>query len=696
MSLVGAVSLTNKESAIFLGSVNLDNLNLDPDQLVYSTDGINLSGLNLGDGLQQVLNELQTVGNPDIQLTSNSVYVNENVGTTPIQTAVTLATQADVIYVSSGSYGEAQIVSTDKLNIAIMGPAVGTVANTICEVLNGFSLTGTTDLVRIANIQIKGASSEFSGLGRTKLSNCVFTGTALQTNSITFGANSSKFITVINCEFDQYCTINIPVSFTSVIYFINCGFNGCTFNINTAVFSQVIFNNCSGFSPSLPNELLIGVNVKTNGESQVNCTNLETTTVNGEIPLIATSQANNRIVTGTATAGTLHCNQDLHWDGQELELFANSANPLRIGRGNNDASSHTNTGIGVNALNAITSALNNTILGHQSGSAITTGSGNTFIGSSSCPTNTTLSNSVAVGYNSRISFNNAVTSGDSVCVGANSIALSNSAVVVGCNSYIGNNGAAIGSNVGRNGSTGTYNILLGGFAGNALTSGGGVMCIGSNSGLNLTSGNNNCFLGISSGAGHTIQSNNTCLGYYSVCNNSVGSTYYADCTAIGANCRQYMTGNDQIQLGTTSTNVYAFAFNSGRSDARDKADVKDTSLGLDFINKLRPVDFRWDYRDLYRDDYIDENHNLVSVQVPKDGTRKRNRFHHGLIAQDVKTIIEETGADFGGFQDHKIKGGDDVYTLAYGEFIAPLIKAVQELNKKNEQLEERIKILESK
>ena len=57
MSLVGAVSLTNKEEGLFLGSVNLDNLNVDPNQLVYSTDGINMSGLNISSGLQQVLND---------------------------------------------------------------------------------------------------------------------------------------------------------------------------------------------------------------------------------------------------------------------------------------------------------------------------------------------------------------------------------------------------------------------------------------------------------------------------------------------------------------------------------------------------------------------------------------------------------------------------------------------------------------
>ena len=70
-----------------------------------------------------------------------------------------------------------------------------------------------------------------------------------------------------------------------------------------------------------------------------------------------------------------------------------------------------------------------------------------------------------------------------------------------------------------------------------------------------------------------------------------------------------------------------------------------------------------------------------------DGSRKRTRFHHGLIAQEVGEDIEEAGVDFGGWQDHTVNGGCDVQTLAYEEFIAPLIKAVQELSARVAELE---------
>ena len=85
--------------------------------------------------------------------------------------------------------------------------------------------------------------------------------------------------------------------------------------------------------------------------------------------------------------------------------------------------------------------------------------------------------------------------------------------------------------------------------------------------------------------------------------------------------------------------------------------------------------------------YVPDKLVLKKVPVAKDGSRKRNRFHHGLIAQEVKAACDAAGVDFGGYQDHSINGGDDVKSLGYEELIAPLIKAVQELTEKVKALE---------
>ena len=96
--------------------------------------------------------------------------------------------------------------------------------------------------------------------------------------------------------------------------------------------------------------------------------------------------------------------------------------------------------------------------------------------------------------------------------------------------------------------------------------------------------------------------------------------------------------------------------------------------------------------DLLRDNYYDST---TKTFHEKDGTLAGSRPHYGLIAQEVKQVIDELGIDFGGYQDMKVKGGADRLSLGYVEFISPLIKAVQELSTKNQELQSRIEALES-
>ena len=53
------------------------------------------------------------------------------------------------------------------------------------------------------------------------------------------------------------------------------------------------------------------------------------------------------------------------------------------------------------------------------------------------------------------------------------------------------------------------------------------------------------------------------------------------------------------------------------------------------------------------------------------------------------------GVDFGGYQDHSVNDGEDVKSLGYVEFIAPLVKAVQEQQQQIEELKGRIEVLEN-
>ena len=74
---------------------------------------------------------------------------------------------------------------------------------------------------------------------------------------------------------------------------------------------------------------------------------------------------------------------------------------------------------------------------------------------------------------------------------------------------------------------------------------------------------------------------------------------FINTTGIGANAQ--VCGSNQVQLG--DFNTLAYCYGSGiisRSDARDKADIRDTRLGLDFICALHPVDYKWDMREDYQ------------------------------------------------------------------------------------------------
>ena len=246
-----------------------------------------------------------------------------------------------------------------------------------------------------------------------------------------------------------------------------------------------------------------------------------------------------------------------------------------------------------------------------------------------------------------------------------------------------NTNIAVGTGNLENVTTGVGLIAMGYEAGKAYTTGDNCVAIGFQSQrLNATGqydvsvgsatlaaqngGFNNTAIGNSALSNVTTGYSNTAIGKDALRNTTTGTfTTFTNCTGLGQSTT--VSGSNQVQLGNSSTTTYAYGAVQDRSDARDKTDVRDTVLGLDFINKLRPVDFKWDHRENYKG-------------IEKDGSKKRIRFHHGLIAQEVKQALNDLGVDFGGYQDHKVNGGEDVLSIGYAELIAPLIKAVQQLS----------------
>ena len=253
------------------------------------------------------------------------------------------------------------------------------------------------------------------------------------------------------------------------------------------------------------------------------------------------------------------------------------------------------------------------------------------------------------------------------------------------------NQSALGTAVGFNAAyldQGYYSVAVGANAGAAYQGAYGVAVGG---GARSGTGDYNIAIGYLSDVGNPIDpntqnsDNNTVVGY-SAGRGAVSN--YSNYTALGANSD--VTGDDQVQLGDSATTTYAYGSVQNRSDSRDKADIADTSLGLDFIKDLRPVQFKWDYREDYRTDKGQE-----LSEVTKNGSKKRTRLHQGFIAQEVKQTMDASGVDFAGYQDHSLNGGDDVKSLGYEEFIAPMVKAIQEQQALIEALTQRVEALEN-
>ena len=688
-NLIGAISLTNKQG-LYLGSVSLDNLDISSNNLLYSVDGQNIDGISISNGLEVISNTLKTIGNSDIQLTSNSVYVND--GQKTIQSAVNTITQADVIYVSSGSYNET-LTLTDKYNMAITAPQVG---NTICEILSGVIVDGTSELIRLSNIQIKGANSRFETVGRFMLSNVVFSGTALQTNTVEIGKNSTKYITFLNCEFDNYCIVNISNLLGSVVYFINCNFGGATISLNQALQTQVIFNNCSGFVSYPSNATKIGLNVLTTGSSQIDTVNVNLSTINGSAyppasGVSISNQSNTRIPYETSTSNSLNSNSNL--------TFNDSTNTLSVPK------------ISVSTINGSTPATSNVSVNSQANNRIVTGTTTTDL--LHCNQTLTWDDVQLQLYNSGSQLYISKPNATSILLSDTSTTGTNNDILIGIGSKCGGSqGVTIGNSSGKT-SNGNYNIVIGSSSYNSATSASasqGNLCIGGqcmrgaittasqnttigvyNNLDSLTTGNYNSVLGSNSALKITTHNNNTICGANSM---NVAGQAYNNCSILGANVN-VLSGDNQVQLGDSATTVYTYA-TATRSDRRDKNCIKDCGLGLEFINNLTPRQYKFDYREDYKVITYDENKNVISEILPKDASKTRNREHCGLIAQEVKIVMDQMGVDFAGYQDSKYNGGSDVLHLNYLEFIAPMMKAIQELSQQNKQLEERIKLLENK
>ena len=597
------------------------------------------------------------------------------------------------LYTSIVAEANIPILVTDKLGEIVFAFTNTAAAKTVYYTHNGATNYSqfTTPLItlhnNLAGLQ-GGTSSEAYHLTSADY---VGTGTGLVVRSAGPTLSAPVLGTPASGNLSN-CTFPIDIA----VHTVTVGLGGGSVAGNTAVGHQALLANTTGtynvavgFNALVANTIGIGNTGVGYGVLGVNTTGAYNTALGVSALLANTTGMYNTALGASA-------------------LIANTTGAYNVAVGSNALAANTigigNTALGLNALGVNTTGVYNTALGTSALLANTTGMYNVAVGTTSLYNNVTGINNTAIGYQAL--YTN--TEDSNTAVGATALKANTTGtynVAVGHTALLANTigiaNTGIGYGVLVTNTAGAYNTALGLNAMNVNTTGAYNTALGVSTLIANTSGIRNTAVGTSALSINTLGGSNTGVGYGALSLNITGSNN----TCIGSNAVNATATSNQIQLGDSATRVWCYGAVQDRSDRRDKAEIRDTVLGLEFISKLRPVDFKWDMREDYRtpmpvlsaNSTIEEKaaHDglkgewLQSVRfdhLEHDGSKIRNRYHHGIIAQDVQAIIQETGIDFGGLIDCKVEGGDDVLSMGYTEFIAPLIKAVQELKAEIEAL----------
>ena len=326
-----------------------------------------------------------------------------------------------------------------------------------------------------------------------------------------------------------------------------------------------------------------------------------------------------------------------------------------------DTVSPYNVGMGSQAMNGTSPAgSNNVAIGRQAGKAITSGSNNVAIGLEALSLNTTGTDSVAIGnLAGRGTTGTGITAIGYWAMKSNSTggdtAIGYAAMY---SNSTGTNNVAVGGYALRSNVTANRNTAVGYYALNVSTADNNT-AVGALAAYNTTLGTQNTSLGANAGRGNTTGSNNTCLGYYATPPSNTTSNSFT----LGNNSVTNLRCNDQTI--------------SALSDVRDKTNIENIPVGLDYIKAMRPVMFDWNRRPKINEDG-DEIINEVFI----------GRKDFGFIAQELD-ILQETF----GYSDHTRlvhKDNPDAWEADPMKTYPILIKAVQELAAQLAELQSRV------
>jgi hypothetical protein len=227
------------------------------------------------------------------------------------------------------------------------------------------------------------------------------------------------------------------------------------------------------------------------------------------------------------------------------------------------------------------------------------------------------------------------------------------------------NNTALGYLAGSAVTTGNNNTFVGTNSGVACTDGERNTGIGKSAMESLQGGDYNASLGYDAGASITSGQNNVLIGYQAGTSSSP--------VTVATENNQACIGNDSI------ANSFIKVDWTVGSDIRDKTDIETLpdAAGLNFVNQMRPVTYKWDNRS----NYYSVGHEKYGE---RDHSKKLEQNEVGFIAQEVKEIEKSIGWEV----DHIVNTSDEnKYKLMYSQVTPILVKAIQELSAKVEALE---------
>ena len=367
-----------------------------------------------------------------------------------------------------------------------------------------------------------------------------------------------------------------------------------------------------------------------------------------------------------------------------IKTFSNDllVNGLAIGKGNNAISS--NTAIGNSVLFSNTTGYDNTANGYRALYSNTEGYRNTANGYRALFSNTTGFRNTASGYHALYAnatgwYNtaNGFDALSSNTIGHSNTANGNSALSANTE---GNSNTATGNAALKSNTTGNSNTANGNSALSANTTGYSNTATGNELLYSNTTGTYNTANGYGALSHNITGAYNTANGYAALYSNTTGqyntafgnnsdvsSGNLTNATAIGNNAR--VNASNKVRIGNASVTVIEGQVNwSVGSDRRLKENIGySDKIGLEFVTGLETATFT------YKND-------------------PDKRHHDGLIAQDVKNVLDKSGLTFSGLVESDNE--EKILNLSYAEFVIPLINSVKELNNKNQGQQKQIENLQ--